>query len=131
MLRTRLLTSLAFNLAIALWVFHDARARRARKPAFAAVLALVWGPLGLGLWMSDRPLRQGERRRVGAAAIAGGFLMGWVALLPATFVLAMCCGVQVAASMPVLLPCASAWPAKLATAAPAAPARNVRRFSSE
>ena len=89
MLRTRLLTSLAFNLAIALWVFHDARARRARKPVFAAALALVWGPLGLGLWMSDRPLRQGERRGAGAAAIAGGFLIGWLALLPAMFVLAM------------------------------------------
>ena len=53
------------------------------------MLALVWGPLGLGLWMSDRPLRQGERRRAGAAAIARGFLIGWVALLPAMFVLAM------------------------------------------
>ena len=89
MLRTRLLTSLAFNLAIAVWVFHDARARRARKPGFAAVLALVWGPLGLGLWMSDRPLRQDEQRRGGAAAIARGFLIGWAALLPAMFVLAM------------------------------------------
>ena len=90
MLRARLLTSLAFNLAIALWVFHDARARRARKPAFAALLTLVWGPLGLGLWESDRPLREGEQRRGSAAAnIARGFLIGWVALLPAMFVLAM------------------------------------------
>jgi len=90
MLRTRLLTSLAFNLVVALWVFHDARARGARKPGFAAVLALAWGPLGLGLWESDRPLRQGEQRRGGAAAgIAHGFLIGWVALLPAMFVLAM------------------------------------------
>jgi len=90
MLRARLLTSLAFNLAMALWVFHDARARRARKPVFAAVLTLVWGPLGLGLWESDRPLRQGEQRRASAAAnIARGFLLGWVALLPAMFVLAM------------------------------------------
>lgn len=90
MLRARLFTSLSFNLAIALWVFHDARARRARKPVFAAVLALVWGPLGLGLWESDRPLREGEQRRGGvAASIARGFLIGWVALLPAMFVLAM------------------------------------------
>ena len=90
MLRTRLLTSLAFNLVLAAWVFHDARARRARKPGFAAVLALAWGPLGLGFWESDRPLRAGEMRRGGAAAaIARGFLTGWVALLPAMFVLAM------------------------------------------
>ncbi len=89
MLRARLLTSLAFNFAIAVWVFHDARARRARKPRFAAVLALVWGPVGLGLWMSDRPLRQDEQRRGGAAAIARGFLIGWAALLPAMLVLAM------------------------------------------
>ena len=40
--------------------------------------------------MSDRPLRQGEQRRGGAAAaIARGFLIGWVALLPAMFVLVM------------------------------------------
>jgi hypothetical protein len=89
-LRTRLLTSLVFNLVIAAWVFHDARARGARKPGFAAVLALMWGPLGLGFWESDRPLRAGELRRGGAAAtMARGFLIGWVALLPAIFVLAM------------------------------------------
>ena len=59
--------------SIALWVFHDARARGARKPRFAAVLALVWGPLGLGLWVSDRPLRQGEQRRAapGQPSLAG------------------------------------------------------------
>jgi hypothetical protein len=89
MLRARLLTSLAFHLAIAVWVFHDARARRARKPGFAAVLALVWGPLGLGLWMSERPLRQDEQRRGGAASIAHGFLIGWAALLPAMLALAV------------------------------------------
>ncbi len=89
MIRSRLLTSLAFNLVVALWVFHDARARGARKPGFAAVLALVWGPLGLGLWESDRPLRQGEQRQGGAASIARGFLIGWIALLPAMFVLAI------------------------------------------
>ena len=90
MLRTRLLTSLIFNLTIAVWVFHDARARRAPKPRFAAVLALLWGPLGLGLWVSDRPLRQGELRRGRpAGSIARGFLIGWVALLPAMSVLAL------------------------------------------
>ena len=90
MLRTRLLSSLVFNLAIALWVFHDARARHAPKPLFAAVLALLWGPLGLGLWESDRPLREGETRRGGTAAvIARGFLRGWIALLPAMCVLAL------------------------------------------
>jgi len=57
---------------------------------FAAVLALLWGPLGLGLWESDRPLRQSETRRGGTAAvIARGFLRGWVALLPAMCVLAL------------------------------------------
>ena len=90
MLRTRLLTTLVFNLVVALWVYHDARARGARKPAFAAVLGLLWGPLGLGLWESDRPLRPGETRRGGTAAvIARGFLRGWVAMLPAMCVLAM------------------------------------------
>ena len=90
MLRTRLLTSLVFNLAIALWVLHDATARGAQKPRFAAALALLWGPLGLGLWESDRPLRQGEQRRGGAGShLARGFLIGWVGLLPAIFVLAL------------------------------------------
>jgi hypothetical protein len=90
MLRIRLLTSLVFNLVVALWVLHDAIARRARKPGFAAVLALVWGPLGLGLWESDRPLRQGEQRRGGPGSnLARGFLIGWIALLPAMFVLAL------------------------------------------
>ena len=90
MLRTRLLTSLVFNLVIALWVLHDATARGAQKPRFAAALALLWGPLGLGLWESDRPLRQGEQRRGGAgSSLARGFLIGWVALLPAAFVLAV------------------------------------------
>lgn len=89
MLRARLLTTLVFNLVVALWVFHDARARGARKPVFAAALALMWGPLGLGLWESDRPLGAGERRAGVAASIARGFLTGWVAMLPSMFVLAM------------------------------------------
>ena len=90
MLRARLLTSLVFNLVLAVWVLLDARARTARKPGFAAVLALMWGPLGLGFWQSDRPLRLGEARRGGTAwSVASGFLAGWVAMLPAVFVLAL------------------------------------------
>lgn len=88
MIRARLLTSLAFNATLACWVYHDARARGASKPVFAAVLALLWGPLGLGLWESDRPLLGGETRRGVASAIARGFLRGWIAMLPAVLVLA-------------------------------------------
>jgi hypothetical protein len=89
MLRARLLTSLVFNLAVAAWVLVDARARGARKPGFASILALLWGPLGLGFWESDRPLALGETRVGGTAtAIARGFLRGWVAMLPAIAVLA-------------------------------------------
>lgn len=87
-MRARLLTSLVFNLCIAVWVLADARARRARKPAFAALLALMWGPLGLGFWEADRPLAAGETRsRGGAASFARGFLRAWVAMLPAVAVL--------------------------------------------
>ncbi len=90
MLRARLLTSLVFNLAVAAWVFVDARARGARKPGFASILTLLWGPLGLGFWESDRPLVLGETRGGGTAtAIARGFLRGWVAMLPAIAVLAL------------------------------------------
>jgi hypothetical protein len=87
MLRARLLTSLVFNLCIAIWVLADARARGARKPAFAAMLALMWGPLGLGFWEAVRPLAAGEMRSGGAAAFARGFLRAWVAMLPAVAVL--------------------------------------------
>ena len=89
MLRARLLTTLVFNLAVAAWVLLDARARGAHKPGFAAVLALLWGPLGVGFWESDRPLGAGETRAGGtASAITRGFLRGWVAMLPAIAVLA-------------------------------------------
>ena len=88
MLRARLLTAVVFNAVLALWVWHDARRRGAAKPVFAAVLALFWGPLGLGLWESDRPLRGGERRHGTGRAIAAGFLRAWAALLPAVCVLA-------------------------------------------
>lgn len=87
MLRARLLTSLVFNLCIAIWVLADARARGARKPAFAAMLALMWGPLGLGFWEADRPLAAGETRSSGAASFARGFLRAWAAMLPAVAVL--------------------------------------------
>lgn len=87
MLRARLLTSLVFNLCMAVWVLADARARRARKPAFAALLALMWGPLGLGFWEADRPLAAGETRSGGAASFARGFLRAWAAMLPAVAVL--------------------------------------------
>jgi hypothetical protein len=88
MLRARLLTTFVFNLALAVWVWHDARRRRAAKPGFAGVLALLWGPLGLGLWESDRPLGPREARFGTAHTIARGFLRGWLALLPAMAVLA-------------------------------------------
>jgi len=88
MLRGRLLATFVFNLVLALWVWHDARRRGAAKPVFAAVLALLWGPLGLGLWESDRPLATGEARFGTAHAIARGFLRGWLAMLPAMAVLA-------------------------------------------
>ncbi len=89
MIRARLAASLAFNVILALWVLSDARARRARKPLFAAALALLWGPLGLGFWLSDRPLAAGERRTGGAGwTFARGFLLGWTAMLPAIVVFA-------------------------------------------
>ena len=87
MLRARLATNLLFNVVLALWVLHDARTRRARKPVFASALTLLWGPLGLGLWASDRPLARGERRRGTARTIARTFLLAWTVLVPALFVL--------------------------------------------
>jgi hypothetical protein len=73
MLRLRLAANLLFNLLLAVWVYYDARTRGARKPLFAAGLTLLWGPLGLGVWASDRPLAGGERRAGGA---------GWTIWLP-------------------------------------------------
>jgi hypothetical protein len=104
MLRARLATSLVFNLVLALWVLADARTRRAPKPLFAAVLALLWGPLGLGFWLSERPLAAGESRRGGGGwTFARGFLLGWTAMLPAVAVLvraAMADRIGVAGSLP-------------------------------
>ena len=87
MLRARLATSLLFNVLLAVWVLHDARTRRGRKPLFASVLTLLWGPLGLGLWASDRPLARGEARQGTAATMARTFLIAWTVAAPATFVL--------------------------------------------
>jgi hypothetical protein len=89
MLRARLATNLLFNTLLAIWVLHDARVRRGRKPLFAAALTLLWGPLGLGLWASDRPLARGEARQGTAHEIARTFLLAWTVLIPAIFVLAL------------------------------------------
>lgn len=87
-MRLRLLTNLVFNLVVAIWVWHDARRRRARKPVFAAALALLWGPLGVAFWASERPLTSGERRIGGTAAVmARYFALAWTAMIPAVFVL--------------------------------------------
>ena len=87
-MRERLLTNLLFNLVVALWVWHDARRRRARKPLFAAVLALVWGPLGVAFWAAERPLRADERRVGGTASVmARHFAVAWTAMVPAIYVL--------------------------------------------
>jgi len=83
MLRQRLAATLLFNVLLAGWVYYDARARGARKPLFAAGLTLVWGPLGLGFWASDRPLADGERRAGGAGwTMARTFAIAWTVLLP-------------------------------------------------
>ena len=87
MLRARLATNLLFNVVLALWVLHDARTRHARKPVFASALTLLWGPLGLGLWASDRPLAAGETRQGTARTIARTFLLAWTVLVPAIFAL--------------------------------------------
>jgi hypothetical protein len=88
MLRARLFANLLFNLLLAVWVLRDARTRRARKPAFAAFLAFLWGPLGVAFWASERPLAMGERRAGGRGwVMARSFLLAWSSLVPATFAL--------------------------------------------
>ncbi len=88
MLRARLAVNAIFNLILALWVWHDARTRGARKPAFAALITVLWGPLGLGFWASDRPLAAGEQRAGGTGwTLARGLAMAWAALLPAVVTL--------------------------------------------
>jgi hypothetical protein len=63
-----LVVSGTFNVLAAVWIFADARARRAEKPLFAALAMLLLGPLWLAFYMADRPLRPDEQR-------TGGF--GW------------------------------------------------------
>jgi hypothetical protein len=88
MLRVRLATNLLFNLLLAVWVFHDARTRHARKPLFASLLTLLWGPLGVAFWVSDRPLAAADERRGGTAwVMARTFVMAVSALVPATLLL--------------------------------------------
>lgn len=88
MLRLRIATSLLFNVLLALWVLHDARSRRARKPLFASFLTLLWGPLGLAFWISDRPLATTDERRGGTAwVMARTFVLSVSALVPAGFLL--------------------------------------------
>jgi hypothetical protein len=88
MLRARLATNLLFNVVLAIWVFHDARTRRARKPLFASVLTLLWGPLGVAFWASDRPLGTTDERRGGTAwVMARTFVLAITALVPAAFLL--------------------------------------------
>jgi hypothetical protein len=88
MLAARLFTNLLFNLLLGIWVLHDARTRKAPKPVFAAFLTLLWGPLGLAFWASERPLALGERRVGGRGwVLARTFLITWAALVPAIFVL--------------------------------------------
>jgi hypothetical protein len=87
-MRVRLATNLLFNLVLAIWVFHDARTRRARKPLFASLLTLLWGPLGVAFWASDRPLASIDERRGGTAwVMARTFVMAITALVPAAFLL--------------------------------------------
>jgi len=87
-LRVRLATNLLFNLVLAIWVFHDARTRRARKPLFASLLTLLWGPLGVAFWASERPLATTDARRGGTGwVMAQTFVMAITALVPAAFLL--------------------------------------------
>jgi hypothetical protein len=71
-LRARLSTDLLFNLVLAVWVWHDAATRRARKPLFASAITMIWGPLGLAFWASERPLASGEERQGGTAWVMRG-----------------------------------------------------------
>jgi hypothetical protein len=88
MLRVCLATNLLFNLVLAIWVFHDARTRRARKPLFASLLTLLWGPLGVAFWVSDRPLATTDGRHGGTAwVMARTFVLAITALVPAAFLL--------------------------------------------
>jgi hypothetical protein len=77
-----LIASGTFNTLGALWIFADARARRAQKPLFAALAMLLLGPLWLAFYMSDRPLRASERRSGGFGFTwTRNFAMAWTASL--------------------------------------------------
>lgn len=65
-----IIASFTFDTLGALWIFADARARRARKPLFAALAMLLLGAPWLAFYMSDRPLHASEQRR-------GGFGFTW------------------------------------------------------
>lgn len=71
--------AIAYFLAVtAIWVWHDARRRRARKPLFAAVLTIFQGPLWLAFYLADRPLCPDERREGGFGwNLARNFAIAW------------------------------------------------------
>jgi hypothetical protein len=83
-----------FLAVTAIWVWHDARRRRARKPLFAAVLTIFQGPLWLAFYLADRPLCSDERRKGGFGwNLARNFVITWsvanapLALIVLAFVL--------------------------------------------
>jgi hypothetical protein len=71
--------AIAYFLAVtAIWVWHDARRRRARKPLFATVLTIFQGPLWLAFYLADRPLCPDERREGGFGwNFARNFAIAW------------------------------------------------------
>jgi hypothetical protein len=77
-----LIASFTFNTLGALWIYADARARRADKPLFAALAMVTLGPLWLAFYMTDRPLHAGERRRGGFGwTWTRNFCLAWTASL--------------------------------------------------
>lgn len=60
-----IITSYTFDLLAAVWIYADAKARRADKPLFAALAVLLLGPLWLAFYLTDRPLRADEQRTGG------------------------------------------------------------------
>ena len=89
MLRVRLATNLLFNLVLAIWVFHDAQDRGAHgSRCLPSLLTLLWGPLGVAFWVSDRPLATTDERHGGTAwVMARTFVLAITALVPAAFLL--------------------------------------------
>jgi hypothetical protein len=59
------LTSYLFNVLMALWLWRDARLRRAQKPLFGAFLAVWLGVPWIAFYLADRPLAAGETREQG------------------------------------------------------------------